>query len=150
MRARQARPARWKYLINGLVLLAPVYFLYDMFTPASGPEPLPEKRLGDSFTATPAPTNAEPPYVHDGQLFKDFSVVFCDGCLKRIRTAYLIVSDEAPSLPEDGLGVIHGHGPTKHVHVPYPPEPGEDARLWLTIQSWTGEVVRTSWPLTQG
>ncbi|MBA1147231.1 hypothetical protein H0Z60_09170 [Ectothiorhodospiraceae bacterium WFHF3C12] len=148
MKARKAKPARWKYLINGLVLLAPVYFLYDMFTPPSGQEPLPEQRFGASFTATPTPADSEPPYAHEGQLFKDFSVVFCEGCLERIRTAYLIVSDDPPPLPEDGLGVIHGHGPTKHVHVPYPPEREQDERLWLTVQSWTGEIYRTSWSMS--
>ena len=140
------KPARWKYLLNALVLIAPAWYFYDSMTPPEQPAALPERELA-GITAAPRPTDTDPPYRHEGRYLKDFSVAFCEGCAERIRTAYLSVSDSPPALPEDGFGVIHGHGATKHVHAPYPSEPRDGHRLWLTVQTWDGEIHRVSWPL---
>ncbi|MFA9462144.1 hypothetical protein [Thiohalorhabdus methylotrophus] len=145
---KHRQPARWKYLINGLVLLAPVWFLYDRLTPAPLPAPWPEHRAGP-VTAAPRPLDDGPPHRHDGMFVKDFRVRLCEGCAARIRSAHLRAAPAPPTIPADAAGVLHGHGAARHVHAPYPPQPGADDRLWLTVQTWDGEVHHASWPLPE-
>lgn len=145
MRAKQGgRPGRyWLYWLNSLILLLPVWYLYDAMTPVFPPE-WPEQTLGP-ITAAPTPVNDEPPYWHHGELVKDFSIRLCEGCLSRVRLARLSVSKRPPEPDADVSGILHGHSDMQEVHVPYLQPPEQADLLWLTVQTWSGETYSTSW-----
>lgn len=145
--SRQA-PSFWqrrKFYLNALLLLAPVYYFWQAMNPVAQPS-LEQKTLGE-LSATPRPLDPYPPYLHDGVLVKDFRVDFCDGCIPRIRQAYLTAGDAPEGFPADAEGVLHGNRFALHVHAPFPDTTDDDDRLWLTVETWDGEVLQTSWPL---
>lgn len=137
---------RWRYRINGLLLLAPCWFLYDALTPTFPPE-WPEQPIGP-FSAAPRPADDNPPYPHDGGYLKDFSVRFCDGCVTKIRTAHVSVGRQPLEQPATD-GLLHGSSRSQHVHVPYPPSQGAGEMLWVSVQEWSGRMHHAAWPLPQ-
>lgn len=137
---------RWAYRASGLILIAPIWYFYVSMNPEFPPA-WPEQQVGP-FTATPTPGDAEPPYLHDENYYKDFSVRFCDGCVERIRLAYLSVGAAPAALPAELDGILHGDRYLQHVHAPYPEALGPDDRLWFTVQEWNGRVHHAAWPLT--
>jgi hypothetical protein len=138
---------RWRFRLNGLLLVAPVWFFYDALTPVFPPA-WPEQAIGP-FTATPTPADGAPPYVHDGALVKDFSVRFCTGCVASIRTGHVSVGPAPVPAPDGYDGVLHGNAISQHVHVPFPAQASAADRLWISVQEWNGQVHSASWPLTQ-
>lgn len=142
------RPRRWKYLLNGLLLIAPAWFYYDSLSPAF-PDEWPEQSIGP-FTAAPRPANDGPQFYYDGGYIKDFSVRFCDGCVSRIRAAHISVGEQPAPAPSGHEGVLHGNSLAQHVHAPFPARIAPNDRLWLTVQEWNGAVHHASWPLPEG
>jgi len=123
------RRTRWKYLLDGLVPVAPTRCSYDSLMPA---------QAAGRFTAAPPPPNEETPYRYGGYL-EEFGCSFCEGHTAKIRTAYVSVGPRpADAAPVDGI--LHGSSLPPHVHVPFPPAAGADDRLWLTVQQWDGQV----------
>jgi hypothetical protein len=140
-----ARPKRWRYCLNALVLTAPAWFLYTSLTPVFPPAW--ESRTLGTLTVTPTPHDDGEPYRHDGQRVKDFSFRFCEGCDRNMRLAAVHVGNSPASPAETETGLVHGHGALKEAHVPYPEQVGASDRLWLSVQTWDGTVHHASWPL---
>lgn len=138
--------ARWRFRLNGLVLLAPAWFLYVALTPPVAPPAWPEQALGP-FTAQPVPLDAKPPYVHDDVLVKDFSVKFCEGCIVRLRQAYASVGARPAASPSGHEGILHGSLFMLHGHVPFPATLTRDDQLWISVQEWNGRVHHQAWSL---
>lgn len=136
---------RLKFWLSGLVLLAPCWYFYQSLNPVF-PTEWQEKTIGP-FTAALTPANNAPAYPHDGDYLKDFSVRFCEGCTPRIRTAYLQVGSEPLPVSTEVEGILHGHGNVLHVHAPYPLAPTKTDKLWLTVQTWDGQVFYEYWDL---
>lgn len=137
---------RYRFWINGFILVLPFWFLYQALTPPPL-EPKWAKKQNGEFSAEVRPADQEPPYLHDGDRVKDFSVIFCDSCTKRVKQAYLKVAEKAPNLPDDDSGIVHGNTLIQHAHVPFPDVTKADDRLWLTIQDWQGRIIQLSWAL---
>ncbi|WP_024850373.1 hypothetical protein [Hydrogenovibrio kuenenii] len=137
---------RYRFWINGFILLLPFWFLYQALTPPPL-EPKWAKKQNGEFSAEVRPMDKEPPYLHDGEREKDFSVIFGDSCANRVKQAYLKVATSAPNLPDDDSGIVHGNTSIQHAHVPFPDVIKTDDRLWLTIQDWQGRIIQLSWVL---
>ena len=135
----------WPYKINGLLIIAPVYFLYTALNPEF-PDEWAEKPVGP-VTVTPRPADLNPPYPHEGQLQKDFSLKFCTGCSDQFSTAHLSVGARPAPMNAHLDGIIHGHGDNLHVHAPYPHILRPNDRLWLTLKTWDGKTYHTDWPI---
>ncbi|CBL46106.1 Hypothetical protein HDN1F_25230 [gamma proteobacterium HdN1] len=140
------RLKRILYTASGLLLLAPVYFTWSGLNPTPI-QPLAQQALGP-FTATPTPMDELPPYPQGNGFRKDYSVVFCDDCTQHIRVAHLAIQPNAPTLPENEDGILHGSRYLQHVHATAPAQVVSEDRLWLTIQDWKGQVWQTSWPVS--
>ncbi len=140
-----SRWTRWKYLLNGFLIVAPFWFFYQAMT-QTFPAEWPEQTIGP-FTAAISPADDAPPYSHHGSYVKDFSVRFCTGCVDNIRVAYLHVGKQPAALADDLEGILHGGAVSQNAHAPYPLSLQPDDRLWLTVQEWNGAIHHTSWPL---
>jgi len=139
---------RNKYKINGLVLLLPIYFLYQSLFPVF-PDPLPSKRIG-AYEVTPTPYNLEPPYQHDGHYTKDFMLTFSQGNIHNIRQAYLNIGKSAlplAVLSTGDEGILHGSQHGQEVHAIAPISFNSEHKIWLTIEDWQGQIYTTHWPL---
>lgn len=142
---------RNKFKLSGLVLILPVYFLYQQLQPPVFPDVWQEKSVGP-FAVAIQPTNNDAPYSHHEDWVKDFSAFVSKGEVSDIRQGYVNIGAEPVSLQtlqQDDVGVLHGSELLQHVHAIAPPsfEPGQ--RVWLTLQTWDGEVHQASWELPQ-
>lgn len=160
-------PSFWqrkKFHLNALVLIAPMYFLYHALNPTVDEElasMFEQKTLSTTrtlnadndtetasvLTAHPVPLSHRPAYLHDGIYVKDFRVDFCDDCIPTIRQAYLNAGPAPAEFPEEPDGILHGNRFALHVHAPFPHTPTAEDRLWLSVETWAGELQQTSWPL---
>jgi hypothetical protein len=138
---------RCRFKLNGLLLLAPIWFLYQSLNPVVV-TPWAEQPVGP-FTATPTPSDIEAPYHHDGEWMKDFSVTFCDGCIARFRQAYISVGPQPAPPPPAYEGLLHGNGYRLHAHVPFPASLGVEDRFWITVEEWNGTRHHGEWLLDQ-
>jgi hypothetical protein len=82
---------RYKYKINGLMLVLVCYFLYQSLFPQF-PDAWETQAVG-AFEITPMPYNLDPPYLHDGTYTKDFLLLFSQGQVNKIRQAYLNIEN---------------------------------------------------------
>lgn len=140
--------ARYKFHLNGLLLILPCWFLYQSMYPQFPPA-LPKAQLGP-YSVTVMPLNAEGPYVHHGEWVKDYYLQWCDGCAAHIRQGFLQVSSKEPELSQLSKGhssLLHGSQHGLHVHALSPEIPKAGDKLWLVIQDWQGQVYSHSWPL---
>jgi hypothetical protein len=144
---KQSSPKRWKYCLNGFLLILPFWYLYQQMTPTF-PDPLEKKDIGP-FTVQPAPLNMKPAYDYGDDYFKDFSLTFCEGCVEKIRYAYMSVGAEPVAMPKDSHGAIHGASDLKHAHAPFPEKLSETDKLWVTVQDWEGKSYHVSWEIDQ-
>ncbi|QDE30750.1 MULTISPECIES: hypothetical protein [Shewanella] len=141
---------RYKYKINGLMLVLICYFLYQSLFPQF-PDALPTQELG-AFEITPIPYNLEPPYLHDGTYTKDFLLLFSKGQVNAIRQAYLTIGTEP--LPLETLelgdaGILHGSQHGQEVHAIAPEAFSAEHKIWLTIENWQEQQQVISWPLPE-
>lgn len=136
---------RYRYLLNAVLLALPVYYFWQAMNPVGQP-PLATRALGE-LSATPVPLDPYAPYLHDGVYVKDFRVDFCDGCISRIRQAYLYAALQPRPLDDAGDGILHGSQHALHVHASFPRQVSEQDRLWLTLETWDGETFHASWPI---
>lgn len=139
---------RYKYKLSGLVLILPFYFLYQSLYPQF-PDVWQKQKIG-SFEIAPMPYNLDPPYLHDGHLSKDFFLTFSQGKVADIRQAYLNIGSKALPLAElqaGDEGILHGSQHGQEVHAIAPKKLTVKHKLWLTIETWQGEQMVTSWDL---
>lgn len=139
---------RHKYKLNGLVLLLPLIFLYQSLNPGF-PDAWEAQQLG-TFEIAPMPLDLKPPYAHHDEYVKDFLLIFNKGQVSDIRQGYVNIGPEALSLTElqqEDEGILHGSRHGQHVHAIAPPRFAPGDKLWLTIQTWQGELLTASWEL---
>tara|TARA_R110002126_G_scaffold16500_3_gene65805 strand:+ start:391 stop:861 length:471 start_codon:yes stop_codon:yes gene_type:complete len=139
---------RHKFKLNGLVLLLPLWFLYNSLTPEFPPA-WPAQQLGQ-FEIAPMPLDLKPPYAHHDQYVKDFLLMFNQGDIASIRQGYLNIGPTPLPLAElqqHEEGILHGSRHGQHVHAIAPPQLDATDKVWLTLQTWQGELLTTSWAL---
>lgn len=139
---------RYKYKLNGLVLILPFIFLYQSLTPEFPPTWQP-KDVG-SFSVTPMPYNLDAPYLHHDAYTKDFFLIFTKGDINNIRQAYFTLGKEPLSLAKLEMGdegILHGSIHGQEVHAISPKKLTAEDKAWLTIEDWQGEVIIASWDL---
>ncbi len=139
---------RYKYLLNGLVLILPFWFLYQSMTPEFPPA-WPAQQIGE-FEISPMPLDMKPPYAHHDEYVKDFLLIFGKGKIANIRQAYLNIGPSPLPLEElqqGDEGILHGSRHGQHVHAIAPPAFSVTDKAWLTIQTWQGELLQISWDL---
>ena len=89
---------RHKYKLSGLVLLLPLWFLYQSLTPQFPPA-WPAQQLGE-FEIAPMPLNLAPPYAHHDKYVKDFYLTFSQGEISSIRQGYVNIGPAALPLAQ--------------------------------------------------
>ncbi|MBU2114509.1 MAG: hypothetical protein KKE94_12165 [Gammaproteobacteria bacterium] len=139
---------RQKYKLSGLVLLLPLWFLYQSLTPEFPPA-WPAQQLGE-FEIAPMPLNLEPPYAHHDKYVKDFYLTFSQGEISSIRQGYVNIGTAAlplAQLQQGEDGILHGSRHGQHVHAIAPAAFSAGDKVWLTLQTWQGELLTTSWDL---
>ncbi|MCH1924005.1 hypothetical protein L9G74_05600 [Shewanella sp. C32] len=139
---------RNKFKLSGLLLLLPVYYLYQSLHP-SFPDSLQEQQIG-AFKVAPMPLDLESSYQHDGAYIKDFMVLFNQGNPEDIRQAFMSIGPaqlDLATLQDGDLGILHGSRYGKHVHAIAPETFSANDRIWLTIENWQGELNTISWSL---
>lgn len=140
---------RSKFKLSALILILPIYFLYDQLQPPTIPDVWKEKQIGP-FGIALQPTNNEAPYAHHDDWVKDFSAYVNEGKVSDIRQGYVSIGEKPVPLnvlENNDVGILHGSDLLQHVHAIAPQhyEPGH--RVWLTLQTWDGKVHKTSWQL---
>ncbi|MCF2948004.1 hypothetical protein L0668_07790 [Paraglaciecola aquimarina] len=149
-RTTQSFWGRNKYEINGLVLILPLYFLYQSLTPVF-PKAWATQKVG-TFEITPTPYDMDQPYQHEGHFTKDFLLIFSQGKVAHIRQAYFNIG-EAPiplaELQTGDEGILHGSQHGQEVHAIAPKLISAGHKAWLTIENWQGEQFITSWDIPQ-
>ena len=139
---------RQKYKLSGLVLLLPLWFLYQSLTPVFPPA-WPAQQVG-GFEIAPMPLNLEPPYAHHDEYVKDFYLTFSQGDISNIRQGYLTIGPTAlplAQLQQGDEGILHGSRHGQHVHAIAPKTLSASDKVWLTLQTWQGDILTTSWDL---
>ena len=137
-----------KYKLNGLIIILPFYFLYQSLFPVF-PDAWTTKAVGE-FQVTPLPYNLEPPYLHHGSYTKDFMLTFSQGNINHIRQAYLNIGKSSlplTSLQRGDEGILHGSKHGQEVHAISSKILSSEDKVWLTIEDWKGQVMKTSWEL---
>jgi len=141
---------RHKYKINALVLILPVYFLYQSLFPEF-PNAWRGQKI-ETFEIIPTPYDLDPPYMHDGHYTKDFMLTFSQGKIEHIRQAYLNIGTAALPLTElqaGDEGILHGSQHGQEVHAIAPAMIKSTHKLWLTIENWRGKLLVMSWDLPE-
>ncbi|MBZ9613210.1 hypothetical protein [Rheinheimera maricola] len=139
---------RHKYKLNALVLLLPLWFLYQSLTPQFPPA-WPAQQVGE-FEIAPMPLNLEPPYAHHDEYVKDFMLMFSKGDIRTIRQGYVNIGPAAlplAQLQQSEEGILHGSRHGQHVHAIAPAHLSNTDKVWLTLQTWQGTTLTTSWRL---
>jgi hypothetical protein len=138
----------YKYKVSGLLLILPIFFLYQSLFPKF-PDAWEAKKIG-SFEIVPMPYNLDPPYLHDGVYTKDFFFTFKQGDIKNIRQAYVNIGKHALPLRQlaaGNAGILHGSQHGQEAHAISPAVLIFEDKMWLTIENWQGKLLITSWPL---
>ena len=141
---------RHKYKLNALVLVLPLWFLYQSMTPEFPPA-WPAQQLGE-FNIVPMPLDLKPPYAHHDNYVKDFMLMFSGADTRTIRQAYMNIGPAALPLNElqqSDEGILHGSRHAQHVHAIAPAALTADDKVWLTIQTWQGTTLTTYWSLPE-
>jgi hypothetical protein len=142
---------RYKYKLNGLIIILPFYFLYHSLSPEF-PDTWQPKKIGN-YEVIPMPYNLDGPYLHDGHYTKDFFLTFSQGEIKNIRQAYLNIGPTAKPLIELAVGnegILHGSQHGQEVHAISPAVLKSSDKVWLTIEEWQGKQMTISWDLPEG
>jgi len=139
---------RYKYKINGGIILLSCYFLYQSLYPTF-PDTLPPQTIGE-FEVMPIPYNDQPPYFHHGGYVKDFILIFNQGDMDNIRQAYLNIGEKAlpiEKLQVHGDGILHGSKHGQEVHAVSSEVLTGNDKIWLTIETWQGQQQITNWSI---
>jgi hypothetical protein len=139
---------KYKYKINGFLLILPCYFFYQSLMPKF-PDAWETKKVGE-FEVTPIPYNLDQPYLHHDTYTKDFMLTFSEGDIDNIRQAYFNIGKEALSitiLQVDDEGILHGSRYGQEVHAISVSQLTAEDKAWLTIENWQGHKIVTSWDL---
>ncbi|KJS42940.1 MAG: hypothetical protein VR70_03220 [Rhodospirillaceae bacterium BRH_c57] len=142
---------RWKFHLSALVLVASVWYgpgyisgahWADMGERVLSPVAVGPYRATLSEAAVVAPERD--PY---GKLIKTYNVILSSEGARDVQAAYLRVGK--PRSTKAAGAILHGNPYRLHAHVPFPDAFGPEDELWLTVETWTGEVHQTAWPLAE-
>ncbi len=140
---------RWKFHLSGLVLLASVWYGPGYVSGAHWAnmgERVLEPRPVGPYTVTLGEVRAIPPRLDPyGRWIKDYNLILSPAAAKATKAAYLKVGK--PRNLKAAGAILHGNPYRLHAHVPFPATFGPEDQLWLTIETWTGEVHQVSWSL---
>lgn len=139
---------RYKYKINGGVIILSCYFLYQSLFPVF-PDALATKIIGE-YDVTPYPYNTNQPYFHHGSYVKDFMLTFKKGNIDNLRQGYLNLGEKPLPISQlqiDGDGILHGTKHGQEVHAVSPKVLTSTDKIWLTIETWQGEQRIISWDI---
>jgi hypothetical protein len=139
---------RNKFKLSGLLLILPFWFLYDSLTPVFPPA-WSEQAVGP-YVITPMPFDLKQPYAHHEEFVKDFLLMFKQGDVNAIRQGYVNIGPSAlplATLQQGDEGILHGSEHGLHVHAIAPKQFSATDKLWLTIETWQGELLTSSWEL---
>lgn len=139
---------RSKYWLSGLLLILPAYFLYQQLNP-SFPAAFEQHQVGP-FHITPAPYNLDAPYAHHEEYVKDFMLLFAPGEIAKIRQGYVNIGTHPlplEQLQQGDSGIMHGSRHSQEAHAIAPAKLTPEQSLWVTIETWSGEVYVGQWPL---
>ena len=142
------KQARKRYWLNAILLILPVWYIYKAFNPTF-PDSLPVIDVG-SYSLSAMPYNEDAPYQHDGIYVKDFLVLFQKGDVDNIRQAFVNIGKNPIAIADaEGheLGILHGSKYGKEVHALAQAALSADDKVWITLQTWDGEVYQGAWPL---
>ncbi|MGM0907188.1 MAG: hypothetical protein ACQEVQ_11710 [Pseudomonadota bacterium] len=142
---------RNKFKLSGLILILPIYFLYEQLQPPEFPPAWDEKAVGP-FSVSIQPLDNEAPYAHHDDWVKDFSAYVNDGEVSNIRQGYVNIGEDPvalETLQKEDVGILHGSELLQHVHAIAPQNFNSQQRVWLTLQTWDGEVHRANWALPE-
>lgn len=140
---------RNKFKLSGLILILPFYFLYEQLQPPEFPPVWDEKSVGP-FTVAIQPMNDEAPYAHHDDWVKDFSAYVKEGKVSNIRQGYVNIGEKPiplKTLQKDDVGILHGSELLQHVHAIAPQNLEPEQRVWVTLQTWNGDVHTANWQL---
>lgn len=140
----------WIYL-SGLVLLASMWYGPGFVSGAHWANPgeraLVAKAVGP-FTAILVEPRTIPPRPDPyGRRLKDYTLVLSPAGAKAVKAAYLRVGK--PRKLRAAGTLLDGNPYRLHAHLPFPETYGPDDAIWLTVETWSGEVHQVSWPLGQ-
>lgn len=141
---------RYKYQINGLLLILPWWFLYQSLTP-SFPPSWEAQQVGE-FSFVPMPLDLDRPYSHHGDNVKDFYFTLSQGDIRDIRQAYVNIGPRPLTLVEfeqHEMGILHGSRHGLHVHALSPKQFTAEDKLWISVQTWQNQIYLASWPLPE-
>ncbi|WP_440905273.1 hypothetical protein ACMZOO_02720 [Catenovulum sp. SX2] len=135
-----------KYWLNAWILVLPAWFFYQSLYPTF-PDALGSQQVGN-FEITLMPYDEDAPYTHDGVYVKDFLLTFSKGQIGDIKQAYLNIGEH--SLPLEQFadrseGILHGTKHGQHVHALAKQTLLPSDKIWLTMQTWSGESFIASW-----
>lgn len=148
MQTKRSLWHRYKYKLNGLLLVLPGWFLYQSLTPSFPPSW--DARQAGEFTLIPMPLDLDRPYVHHGDYVKDFFFTLSKGDVRDIRQAFVNIGPQPLTLAEfqqHELGILHGSRHGLHVHALSPKTLTKEDRVWISVQTWQNQVFSTSWSL---
>jgi hypothetical protein len=141
---------RHKYKLNGLVLILPLWFLYQQLTPVF-PDAWASQQVGP-YEITLIPADLEQPYAHHDDYVKDFTLTFSSGRIDSIRQGFVSIGPQPlplNRLQQGDTGILHGNRHSQHVHAVAPRQIRAGDKLWLRIQDWQGQQFVASWPLPE-
>ncbi|ANH03412.1 hypothetical protein [Shinella sp. HZN7] len=156
--ARRKAPETWaRYLWDRVkfhaciaLLALPALFLPDYLSRKDAPLPfVPVKGVelvAGPFALTLGESNAARPQAIIGGWMKSYDLQPCAGCIDRIKGVYLRVGK-----PRNirAAGALFGGNPFKlTASVQMPPSTSQDSVLWLTIETWAGEIHQAYVPLS--
>ncbi|MGO1328932.1 MAG: hypothetical protein ACTHT9_04600 [Idiomarina loihiensis] len=142
---------RNKFKLSGLILILPFYFLYQQLQLPELPPVWDEKQAGP-FKVALQPANNDAPYAHHEDWVKDFSAYVNEGKVSDIRQGYVNIGEEPIAIEElqqDDVGILHGSELLQHVHAIAPQKLEPQQRVWVTLQTWNGDVHQAHWELPE-
>lgn len=139
---------KYKFHLSALILIVPGVYLAGHLTTDTVPR---RPTVNGSqifigtFTLVFGESNSAPPEEIIGGWMKSYDVQLCKDCFDRIKGMYLRVG-KPRSLR--AAGVLFGGNPFRlSAALQMPPSTNADSELWITIETWDGEVSHASVPL---
>lgn len=140
---------RWKFHLSALVLGASVFYGPGYVSGAHwahmGERVLAPVAIGP-FEVTLAEEVVSPPRRDPyGEILKDYNVILSAAGAKAVKAAWLHVG--APEAGRETGEMLGGNPYRLHGHVHFPETYGPDDTLWLTVETWSGDIHTASWSL---
>ena len=134
----------WKYRINAILLLLPIFFIYQNSNKPAGLSW--HADLGHIALVVQSVEQSRP-YIYDGRLHRDFSLKLEKGLPQDILQAWINIGPVASQPSIGSEGVLSQRGQIFFAQVPSPQDLDHDDRLWLSLIAKDGRKYSLSWQL---